>query len=158
MLTSCVLIRVSKKIKSSKNPKFSLGVLQRSKTKNHAMKNIAIIASVCIICFMMLLSKYDTWGISEGLCIYQDSSVAVILMLTGVLFLINCLSILTNKNRLAHAILMSISIGFFTYYHPIVHYHLVGLLLNHTSIQAEQLGQAAMCELQRMNDQIFIDQ
>lgn len=48
--------------------------------------------SICICLFILVfLSKYDTWGISNGICMYHDSSVAVALMLSSILFLLNFL-------------------------------------------------------------------
>lgn len=122
------------------------------------MKNAIATLSVCICFFILVfLNKYDAWGISEGICMYQDSSVAVALILSSILFLLNFLfflfwSFFKHKKSMTNMIFIIISIGLLVYWHPTVYNHSIHVLLEHTNIQIDQLGGIARCELQRNHD------
>lgn len=123
------------------------------------MKIINIILSMCI-CFLIFffLKKYDSWGISEGVCIYHDSSVVVAIILSSILFLLNFLFwfFFKEKKSTTNIVFIIISIGLFVYWHPATYYYSIGALLKYTNIQIEQLGEVARCELQRNNDLRFV--
>lgn len=119
-----------------------------------ALKIISIVLST-IICFLILffLSKYDTWGLSEGVCIYHGNSAALALLLATILFIINFLSLfLKNKNLLIHGVFICIAIGLFIYWHSLIYISLIGFLTEYLGIQIEQLGKATVCEWQRHID------
>lgn len=88
---------------------------------------------------------------------YQDSSVAVALILSSILFLLNFLfflfwSFFKHKKSMTNMIFIIISIGLLVYWHPVVYSHSIRILLEHTNIQTNQLGGIARCELQRNHD------
>ncbi len=119
-----------------------------------AFKVISIGISITI-CFLVsfFLNKYDTWGLSEGICAYNDSSAVTALLLATVLFIINFLSLfLKNTNRLFHGVFICIAIGLFIYWHSSIYVSLISFLTEYLGIQLEQLGQVAVCEWQRHAD------
>ncbi len=119
-----------------------------------AIQVISIGISITI-CFVVsfFLNKYDTWGLSEGICIYNDSSAVTALLLATVLFTINFLSLfLKNTNRLFHGVFICIAIGLFIYWHSSIYVSLISFLTEYLGIQLEQLGQVAVCEWQRHAD------
>lgn len=119
-----------------------------------AFKAISIGISITI-CFLVsfFLNKYDTWGLSEGICIYNDSSAVTALLLATVLFIINFLSLfLKNTNRLVHGVFICIAIGLVIYWHLSIYINLISFLTEYVGIQLEQLGQVAGCEWQRHAD------
>ncbi|MFC0821248.1 hypothetical protein [Moraxella marmotae] len=117
------------------------------------MKKIALILSVCICFFVLIfLSKYDTWGVSEGLCIYHDNSTIVALLLACALFAVNFLLFLKDKKSISNIIFIIVSASFVIYWHPTMYNYSINFLLKHTNIQIEQLGDMARCELQRNDD------
>ncbi len=119
-----------------------------------AIQVISIGISITI-CFVVsfFLNKYDTWGLSEGICIYNDSSAVTALLLATVLFTINFLSLfLKNTNRLVHGVFICIAIGLFIYWHSSIYVSLISFLTEYLGIQLEQLGQVAVCEWQRHAD------
>ncbi len=122
------------------------------------MKIINIVLSICI-CFLIFffLNRYDSWGISEGICIYQDSSVGVALLLSSILFLLNFLFFLfwfffKRKKSTTNIIFIVVSIFLLMYWHPVTYNYSIDALLKYTNIQIEQLGEVVRCELQRNND------
>lgn len=108
--------------------------------------------------YIFLSKKYDSWGISEGVCIYHDSSVVVAIILSSILFLLNFLFwfFFKEKKSTTNIVFIIISIGLFVYWHPATYYYSIGALLKYTNIQIEQLGEVARCELQRNNDLRFV--
>lgn len=122
------------------------------------MKIMNIALSICICFFIFIfLNKYDSWGISEGLCIYHDNSVGVALILSFILFFANFLFLFffRDKKTITSIIFIIISIGLLVYWHPVMYNHSINFLLTHTNIQIEQLGEVAKCEIQRNNDLRF---
>lgn len=123
---------------------------------NHAkapLNIISILLSIALCFFILFFSKYDTWGLSEDICIYHNSSAVTALVFTTILFIINFLSLfLKNKNLLVHGVFIGIAIGLFIYWHSSIYINLVSFLTKYVGIQLEQLGQAAVCEWQRHAD------
>ncbi|OOS25489.1 hypothetical protein [Moraxella pluranimalium] len=119
-----------------------------------AIKAISIGISITI-CFVVsfFLNKYDTWGLSEGICVYNAGSAVTALLLATVLFTINFLSLfLNNTNRLVHGVFICIAIGLFIYWYSSIYIDLIIFLNEYVGIQIEQLGQVVVCEWQRYAD------
>lgn len=119
------------------------------------MKLACLIVSVLLFFFIsFFLHKYDGWGISRGLCLYNDSSVAAALSFIFVLFVINFSILVFGKKPkpISSLVFVCISLVLTIYWHPLIYINLIKFLINYTQIQIEQIGSAAMCELQRYHD------
>lgn len=132
------------KEKIEQDTSYGEGILEKKKqTKRvNKMKIMNIALSICICFFIFIfLNKYDSWGISEGLCIYHDNSVGVALILSFILFFANFLFLFffKDKQTMTNIIFIVISIGLLAYWHPVMYNHSINFLLTHTNIHLARL-------------------